>query len=78
MVAAGVGDYSAIALLLGQRCDFVVGTTKFESSDGLLVFRLQVEFSLVIDPARLVNMRFDERSANGYAAKASLSSKNVV
>jgi hypothetical protein len=78
VVAAGVSDDSTIALMLSERRDFVVGSPKFESSDGLLVFRLQVESSLVIDPTWLVNMRFDERSANGYAAKASLSLENVA
>ena len=41
MVAAGVGNDTLVAFIVGERRDFVVGATKFEGADGLLVLGLE-------------------------------------
>ena len=43
MIAAGVGDDSALAVFFREGGDLVVGSAKFEGADGLLVFGLEEE-----------------------------------
>ncbi len=47
VVAAGVGDHSALAVFFRQRGDLVVSSAKFESADGLLVFGLEEKATVV-------------------------------
>ena len=47
VVAAGIGNYAALAFVFGQGSDLVVGSAQFERADGLLVFRLQQKPSRV-------------------------------
>src|SRR5208283_2801432 len=43
VIAAGVGDDTASAVLIGKRSDLVIRSAQFESADGLLVFRFEEE-----------------------------------
>ena len=43
VVAAGVGDDAAPALLVGERCDLVVSAANLEGADRLQALRLQPE-----------------------------------
>jgi hypothetical protein len=48
MIAAGVGDDAAATLILREGCDFVVGAPQFERSDGLQVFGLEIQLTIVV------------------------------
>jgi hypothetical protein len=78
MVAAGVSNHSPPSFLLAKRSDFVVGPAKFESADWLLILKLQVKLAVILGSGALRKIRFDEMSADGYAAKASLGFTDVV
>ncbi len=63
VVAAGVGDDAAPALVIGERGDLVVGAAQFEGADGLEALRLEIELA-----ARL--RAGNQRRAHGDAAQA--------
>ena len=67
VIAAGVGDDAALALVLGEGGDFVVGSAEFEGADRLLVFGLEVKAAGSVGV-----MEFDEAGAGGNAAEAGL------
>ena len=68
MVAAGVGDHSALAVFFREGGDFVVSSAKFESADGLLVFGLEEEAPV----AGFAMIEFDQGCVNGDAVEAGL------
>jgi hypothetical protein len=49
VIAAGVGDNAALALVIREGSDFVVGSAEFEGADGLLVFGLEEEARAAVD-----------------------------
>jgi len=57
VIAAGVGDDSALAVCVGEGSDFVVGSTKFEGADGLLVFGFEVEAAGAVISGKANSMR---------------------
>jgi hypothetical protein len=48
MVAAGVGDDAATTVFFWQRSDLVVSAPQFERSDGLQIFRLEIQLTTVV------------------------------
>ncbi len=74
VVAAGVGDDTALAVFLRERGDLVVGAAKFESADGLLVFGLEEEAAWVLGG----EFEFDQRRMEGDAVEAGLGGADVV
>jgi hypothetical protein len=60
VIAAGIGDHSALAFVVAQRGDLVVGSTELKGTDRLQVFKLEEE------PAWIAGSRpFDQGSVDG-------------
>jgi hypothetical protein len=47
VIAAGIGDHAAAAVVFAERSDFVIRAAQFESADRLQVFELEKELALV-------------------------------
>jgi hypothetical protein len=73
VVAAGVGDDPAFALVWRQGSDLVVGSAELEGSDGLLVFGLEVEAEV-----RVGAIEFDQARAHGDALEAGSGAVEIV
>lgn len=73
MVAAGVRNHSALSIFGREGSDFVIGSAQFESTNGLLVFRLEKKPASV--GFRMIE--FDEEGAGGDALQARLSFSDV-
>ena len=68
MIAAGIGNHSAAALLACQRCDLVVSAPEFESADRLQVFEFEKQ------PAAVAGSTpFKQGCADRHTAKNRLS-----
>jgi hypothetical protein len=78
VVAAGVGDDSTAALFIGERNNFVVGSAQLECAYRLQIFGLEEEAAMIASSVRLPEVRVDQRSTDGHAAKARLSKLDVV
>jgi hypothetical protein len=48
MVPAGVSDDPAAAVFLRQGSDLVISAPQFERSDGLQVFGLEIQLTIVV------------------------------
>src|SRR5215831_2531516 len=73
MIAAGVGDDAAVAFLVCERGDFVIGSAEFEGADGLLVFRFEKQAAWVFS----AELEFDEFCADGDIFEAPLGGAEV-
>jgi len=47
VIAAGIRDDAAAAVVLAKRCDLVIGAAQFEGTDGLQVFELEEELAWI-------------------------------
>src|SRR5262252_282486 len=72
MIAAGIGDDSAPALVLGKRGNLVVSAAQLEGADGLQVLELEEELAgvSVVGPLQ-------KRSADGNTVEASAGGNDV-
>ena len=72
VIAAGVGDDAATALVVGERADLVVGAAQLEGADRLQAFRLEKELA-----RRIVMRAGNQRSAGGNSAQSLLGRLDV-
>ncbi len=73
VVAARVGNDSALAVFFRERGDLVVGAAELEGADGLLIFGLEEETA----GGGFWMSEFDQRSAEGDAFEAGLGRTDV-
>ena len=78
VIAAGIGDDAALALVLGEGSDLVVSAAQLECADGLQVFGLEKELAAVFELGRFVDVRRNQPGAHGDAAQTRLRFANVV
>jgi hypothetical protein len=72
VVAAGVSDDAATALVGSELGDFVVGAAQFEAADGLEAFGFDVNFGSGLTRILAGDEEADERGAGGDATDAGL------
>jgi hypothetical protein len=78
VIAAGVGDDASAAVFFRKRSYFVVSAPQLERADGLKIFRLKVELTVVADVVPFVEVGRDQFRVDGDATQARLRFANIV
>ena len=78
VIAAGVGNDTPTAFVLGKGRNLVVCAAQLERAYGLQIFCLEIEPAGIWNTIRFVNMRRDQISAHCDATQTSLRFPNIL